>query len=147
MTTITAPIVAPHDLTTHWITRLFEATPGSGTSASAGSSTRAGRPSGTDRIGARAAYQAALYGRARIVDTRPVADRARDGFIHPELVTATIETLVAGGLGALAGDLPVYVVGPAAFSGLSAPVRVVDGGFAAWRAAGLPHLHAGAYAA
>lgn len=44
-----------------------------------------------DRLSPRAAYQAALWGRAILVDIRPAAQRRAEGGIHPSLGAMTVE--------------------------------------------------------
>ena len=92
----------------------------------------------------RAAYQAALYGRAVVVDLRSAGRRERDGDLPDEITTAVVDRLELGRWlheslasrvllldhdGARAGRLA---------RGSDPRVASVEGGFAAWVAAGLP---------
>lgn len=92
----------------------------------------------------RAAYQDALYGRAVVVDLRSARLRARDGDLPDEISSAVVDRLELGlwlreslasrvllldADGARAGRLA---------RGSEPRVTSVDGGFAAWVAAGLP---------
>lgn len=96
-------------------------------------------PSPTPRrvghVSARLAYQQALYGRAVVLDLRDDATRAREGVIGADLpVVRHLADAVATGLDLL-------VIGAASAPLVVADTRrsaVVDGGMAAWRAAGLP---------
>lgn len=97
-------------------------------------------------VSARRAYQDALYDRALLLDVRSAHERHRDGRLPADL--PVIEVRPGVDLGALALLERVYVVGgeapsiePADLAGLDRDrpeVLAVDGGFAAWRAAGLP---------
>lgn len=92
----------------------------------------------------RAAYQAALYGRAVLVDLRSARHRDRDGELPAEVATAVVDRLELGVWlreslatrivlldddGARAGRLA---------GGPDPRVTSVEGGFTAWLAAGLP---------
>ena len=94
-------------------------------------------------VSPRAAYQAALYGRAVLVDLRAARRRDRDGELPAELEVAVVDRLELGVWlreslarrvilldddGARAGRLA---------RGSDPRVTSVDGGFAAWVAAGL----------
>ncbi|MDF8265470.1 rhodanese-like domain-containing protein [Luteipulveratus flavus] len=91
----------------------------------------------------RAAYQAALWGRARLVDVRPHG--ARDSVVHPDLAPRE-ESELDGCAG------PVIVVGEseqqaAPVAGRLAgrgvgPVTVLAGGFARWAQEQLPTARA-----
>lgn len=95
-------------------------------------------------ISPRAAYQAALYGRAVVVDLRSARHRDRDGHLPPELASVVVDRLELGlwlreslasrvllldDDGARAGRLA---------GGSDSRVVSIDGGFAGWVAAGLP---------
>lgn len=95
-------------------------------------------------VSPRAAYQAALYGRAVLVDLRTARRRDRDGDLPAEVASAVVDRLELGVWlreslasriflvdddGARAGRLA---------GGSDARVTSVDGGFAGWLAAGLP---------
>ena len=95
-------------------------------------------------VSARAAYQDALYGRAVLLDLRPEQTRARDGRLGGLDV---VELRPGLDLSALSAAPIVHLVGdglePAEFAGFDPGhprVHRVVGGFAAWRAAGLPVL-------
>lgn len=104
-------------------------------------------PATRDRVTTRSAFQDALYGRALILDLREDADRDRCG-----AVPADLALVVRPGVdvAALAGQRALYllveesdepVVEPAQFAAFHPGrprIELVDGGFAAWRAAGLP---------
>lgn len=108
-------------------------------------------PSARDRVSVRGAFQDALYGRALILDLREDAHREanRDG---ADALPAELALVVRAGvdLAALAGYRALYllldehagpVVEPAQFAAFDSGrprIEVIDGGFAAWRAAGLP---------
>lgn len=94
-------------------------------------------------VSPRAAYQAALYGRAALVDIRSALGRAREGELPAELGAAVVdrselqrwlrESLAARVL-VLSDD-----VGTTTSIGVTdARVALVDGGFTGWLAAGLP---------
>ncbi|WP_226343867.1 rhodanese-like domain-containing protein [Agilicoccus flavus] len=97
-------------------------------------------------VSPRAAYQDALAGRAVLLDVRSDAERATEGALHPALPVRVATT--GAELADLAGAARVHLVGsadggpePATFAGFDPGhprVTVVRGGFAAWRAAGLP---------
>jgi rhodanese-related sulfurtransferase len=95
-------------------------------------------------VSPRAAYQAALYGRAVLVDLRSRRARDRDGDLPDRLAVAVVDRLELGlwlreslasrvllldDDGARAGRLA---------AGGDPRVAAVEGGFAGWRAAGLP---------
>lgn len=92
----------------------------------------------------RAAYQDALYGRAVVVDLRSAHRRERDGELPAEIWTAVVDRLELGRW--LRESLASRVLlldddgtraGRHARDG-DARVTSVEGGFAAWVAAGLP---------
>jgi len=109
------------------------------------------------RVSARAAYQAVLHGRAVLVDIRPEAQRRAEGEVHPDLGPVVIERNVLEwrldprsparlpwvheGTRVVVLCQEGYASSLAAASlarlGL-ADATDVDGGLAAWRAAGLP---------
>jgi rhodanese-related sulfurtransferase len=110
------------------------------------------------RVSARAAYQEALWDRSvLLVDTRPAAQRAAEGEIHPALRPLVIERNVLewrldprsdAKIPQAAYDARVIVVCQEGYSsslaaealvrlGISRATDLV-GGFAAWRLAGLP---------
>lgn len=109
------------------------------------------------RLSPRAAFQAALWGTALIVDVRPAAQRAEDGEIDPRLDPLVIERVdlewrldprSAARIRQASYDLAVIVVDAegttsslAAESlqrlGVHAATDVV-GGFSAWRRHGMP---------
>ncbi|WP_420114121.1 rhodanese-like domain-containing protein [Pseudactinotalea sp.] len=95
-------------------------------------------------VSPRAAYQAALYGRAVLVDLRTARRRDRDGDLPPEVATVVVDRLELGVWlreslasrvflvdddGARAGRLA---------RGGDPRVTSVEGGFTGWLAAGLP---------
>jgi len=95
------------------------------------------------RISARAAFQSVLAEEAVLVDIRPARQRLAHGVVHPGLEPLT---LPATELGSLHGEVILLCAdgnasGPAAEAlrrlGL-ASARAVEGGYAAWRAAGMP---------
>lgn len=109
------------------------------------------------RVSARAAFQEVLYGRAVIVDIRPAAQRAAEGEVAAHLAPLVIERNVLewrldprheARLPVAGFDARVIVLCQEGFtSSLAADALVrlgiqratdIVGGFAAWRAAGLP---------
>jgi rhodanese-related sulfurtransferase len=95
------------------------------------------------RISARAAFQSVLANAAVLIDIRPARQRLAQGGVHPGLEPLTLS---AGELTGLEGEVILicadgHASGPAAEVlrrlGL-ASARAVDGGYAAWRAAGMP---------
>jgi rhodanese-related sulfurtransferase len=109
------------------------------------------------RVSARAAYQEALYGRAVLVDIRPQAQREQEGQVHADLAPVLIERNVLewrldprhpASLPIADLGLRVILICQEGYaSSLAADLlqrlgihRSTDliGGFAAWRAAGLP---------
>jgi len=90
----------------------------------------------------RAAYQSALYGRAVIVDLRSDRRRDRDGHLPAELDVAVVGRLELGVW--LRESLATRVLlldedgARAARLARGTTVAAVEGGFAAWVAAGLP---------
>ena len=97
----------------------------------------------TTRISARAAYQAVLTGDTVLVDVRPARQRLAHGVVHPDLEPLT---LAATELGGLRGDV-ILVCADGQTSGRAAEVlrrlgvvsaRAIEGGYGAWRAAGMP---------
>ncbi len=108
-----------------------------------------GEALGAGALSARAAYQQALYRRARIVDIRTEAERDRWGSVHdvPGVAeidrAALVEWLVEHRSGAPVVLLSQEGAEAAAVSSALAevglpPVVPVDGGFLAWSRAGLP---------
>ncbi|MEO7060956.1 MAG: rhodanese-like domain-containing protein [Lapillicoccus sp.] len=109
------------------------------------------------RVSARAAYQWALYGRAVIVDIRPVAQRLAEGEVHPDLRPVVIERNVLEArldprsdahVDWVSADTRVVVLcqeGHASSLAAASLARLglcratdVVGGLRAWREAGLP---------
>jgi rhodanese-related sulfurtransferase len=109
------------------------------------------------RVSARAAYQEVLFGRAVLVDIRPQAQREREGEVSAELAPLVIERNVlewrldprqASSLPLADLQLRVIIICQEGYtSSLAADSLLrlgihrstdVIGGFAAWRAAGLP---------
>jgi rhodanese-related sulfurtransferase len=111
-----------------------------------------------ERVSARAAYQEALFERATLVDIRPQGQREQEGELHPDLAPVVIErnalewrldprhpsSLPIADLGLRV----ILVCQEGCTSSLAADVLLrlgihrctdVIGGFAAWRAAGLPY--------
>jgi rhodanese-related sulfurtransferase len=110
-----------------------------------------------ERISARAAYQEALFERATLVDIRPQGQREQEGELHPDLAPVVIERNVLEWRldPRHPSSLPIADLGlrvilvcqEGCTSSLAADVLLrlgihrctdVIGGFAAWRAAGLP---------
>lgn len=95
-------------------------------------------------VSPRAAYQAALYGRATVVDLRSPRRRERDGHLPDELPVAVVDRLELGVW--LRESLASRVLlvdddgGRAGRLAAAAGPRVaaVVGGFTGWRGAGLP---------
>lgn len=73
----------------------------------------------------RAAFQAALHGRAAILDLRTGSERATEG---------NLPAYLSGGGGGSEGEV-VALVGR---DGFTLGLPAIDGGFAAWRACGMP---------
>jgi len=109
------------------------------------------------RVSARAAYQEVLYARATLVDIRPQGQREQEGEVHPDLAPVIIERNVLewrldpqhpSSLRIANRNLRVILICQEGYSSsLAANVllrvgihRLTDviGGFAAWRASGLP---------
>ena len=109
------------------------------------------------RVSARAAYQEVLFRRAVLVDIRPQAQRDQEGEVHPDLAPVVIERNVLewrldprhpSSLPIADLELRVIVICQEGYtSSLAADVLLrmgvhrstdVVGGFAAWRAAGMP---------
>ena len=95
------------------------------------------------RISARAAFQSVLGGDPVLVDIRPARQRLAQGVVHPDLEPLT---LAAAELGGLQGEV-ILICADGQASGRAAEVlrrlglvtaRAVEGGYAAWRAAGMP---------
>lgn len=100
-------------------------------------------PPSTTAVSPRAAYQASLYGRAVLVDVRSAWVRARQGELPADLAAAVVgrDELTRWLRESLAAR--VHVLDGGASHGVDlavgdARVSTVDGGFAAWLAAGLP---------
>jgi rhodanese-related sulfurtransferase len=110
-----------------------------------------------ERVTARAAYQEVLYGRATLVDIRPTAQREQEGEVDPELAPVVIERNVLEWRldPRHPASLPIADLGlrvillcqEGCTSSLAADILLrlgihrstdIIGGFAAWRAAGLP---------
>ena len=95
-------------------------------------------------ISPRAAYQAALYGRATLVDLRTPRQRDRDGELSAEVATAVVDRLELGVWlrESLASRIVLLDDDGARAGRLSAGsdprLTSVEGGFAGWVAAGLP---------
>lgn len=97
-----------------------------------------------DRVSVRGAFQDALYGRALILDLR---EDAAGGDLPTDLalrVAPGVDLAALAGrrtLYLLVDDADVAVVEPAAFAAFAPGrprIELIDGGIAAWRAAGLP---------
>ena len=161
MTTIAAP-QAPHR-PAHWESELFSSRP-----TRTGRGLDAPRFDGVDdllqdsrsrlaRVSARAAYQEVLFKRAVLVDIRPQAQREREGEVCPALAPIVIERNVLewrldprqpSSVPIADLELRVILICQEGYiSSLAADVLLrlgihrstdVIGGFAAWRAAGLP---------
>lgn len=94
-------------------------------------------------VSPRAAYQAALYGRAVVVDLRSKASRERDGRLPAAIATAVVdrrelapwlsESLATRVLLLDDDGEPVWRAGEG-----DARVTAIDGGFRAWVSDGLP---------
>lgn len=104
-------------------------------------------PATRDRVSVRSAFQDALYGRALILDLRDDADRDAAGAVPEDLalvVRAGVDLATLTGhraLYLLGGEHDGSVVEPAQFAAFHRGrprIQIIDGGFAAWRAAGLP---------
>lgn len=99
-------------------------------------------PTPTATTSPRAAYQSALYGRAVIVDLRSDRVRDRDGHLPADLEVAIVGRLELGVW--LRESLATRVLvldedgDRAARLARGESVAAVEGGFAAWVAAGLP---------
>ena len=110
-----------------------------------------------ERLSARAAYQETLFGRATLVDIRPQEQRQREGEVHPDLAPVVIDRNVLewrldprqpASLPMADLGLRVILICQEGYtSSLAADVLLrlgihrstdIIGGFAAWRAAGLP---------
>ena len=110
-----------------------------------------------ERLSARAAYQEVLFGRAVLVDIRPQEQRQREGEVHPDLTPVVIDRNVLewrldprhpSSLPIADLGLRVILICQEGYaSSLAADVLLrlgihrstdIIGGFAAWRAAGLP---------
>ena len=161
---VTATATRTSSPSTHWETRLFSGGRGWQAPVYEGVDDQlADARSRLSRVSARAAYQEALYGRAVIVDIRPAAQRAAEGEIAGHLAPLVVERNVlewrfdprSDARLAIAGryDLRVVVVCQEGYTSSLAAAslqqlglhRATDlaGGFAAWRAAGLPVIHSG----
>ncbi len=111
-----------------------------------------------DGVSPAGAFQDALYGRSLLIDVRPLSERLRAGTVDPQLFGEVVElgevpdpvttayqaTLDRPGVPAhvLADDdvTARRIVARLAWFGV--PALHVEGGFAAWRAAGLPVVRA-----
>ena len=110
-----------------------------------------------ERVTARAAYQEVLYGRATLVDIRPLAQREQEGEVDPDLAPVVIERNVLewrldprhpASLPIADLGLRVILICQEGYtSSLAADILLrlgihrstdIIGGFAAWRSAGLP---------
>jgi rhodanese-related sulfurtransferase len=110
-----------------------------------------------ERVTARAAYQEVLFGRATLVDIRPQGQRDQEGEIDPDLAPVLVERNVLewrldprhpSSLPIADLALRVILICQEGYaSSLAADVLLrlgihrstdIIGGFAAWRAAGLP---------
>ncbi len=80
---------------------------------------------GTVELSPRAAFQAALHGRVSILDLRTRDERSREGDL-PAYLSRGTSTGHREVVALVGGD------------GLTLGLPVIDGGFAAWRAAGMP---------
>jgi rhodanese-related sulfurtransferase len=159
VSTSTAAPLRADDL---WETSLFSSGPGAGRGWDAPTydgidDQLADSRSRLTRLTARAAYQEVLYARAVLVDIRPQAQRAQEGEVHPGLAPLVIERNVLewrldprSGAALPVADLDRRVIvlcqeGYTSSLAADALLRLglhratdVAGGFAAWRAAGLP---------
>lgn len=100
------------------------------------------------------AFQDALYGRSLLIDVRPLGERLRTGHVDPQLFGEVVElgdlpdplttayqaTLDHPGVPAhvLADDDATARRIVARLAWFGVPATHVEGGFPAWRAAGLP---------
>lgn len=101
-------------------------------------------PAQTSAVSPRAAYQAAIYARAALVDVRPASLRARQGALPAELGAAVVgrdelrlwlRESLATRVHVLDGGAPVA---PGDLATGDARVSAVEGGFPGWLTAGLP---------
>jgi rhodanese-related sulfurtransferase len=142
---VTSTTTAPRTTVTHWETTLFSTGPALPAAPR------------VDRVSARAAFQEVLYGRAVLVDIRPAVERAAEGEVAASLAPVVVERDVLEGsfdprlgvwlpqfrsearviLLCQEGRASSLAVEALARSGARRAADVV-GGFAAWRAAGLP---------
>jgi rhodanese-related sulfurtransferase len=166
VTTVHAPPAPARSL--HWETEMFSSKslrPGRGWDAPAFNGVDDlldDSRSRLERVTARAAYQEVLYGRATLVDIRPAAQREQEGEVDPRLAPVVIERNVLewrldprhpASLPIADLSLRVIVICQEGYtSSLAADVllrlgihRATDiiGGFAGWRACGLPCREAG----
>lgn len=102
----------------------------------------AGATPGADRVTPRAAYQLILHSRGLLVDARPRPQREREGAVADRLPVLGLDCADA-----VAGEvLVILAADPATAARLAealrragaASVHVLDGGFPAWAAAGMP---------
>ena len=158
---------SPENPALHWQTQLFSG-PGPAAATHPGRGWDAPVYAGVDdqledarsrlsRISARTAYQEVVHGRGVIVDIRPQFQRERDGVVDAALAPLSVERnhlewrfdpRHEARLPIAAFDLRVIVVCEEGYtSSLAADALVrlgvhratdVIGGFAAWKAAGLP---------
>ena len=156
--TLTATAASPH-----WETRLFSDGPVAGGRRGLSAPTHdgvqqpLGSSPGRQRVSARAAFQEVLYGRAVLVDIRPVAERAAEGEVAGRLGALVVERDVLEwrfdprheARLPVAGYYTRVIVlcqeGHASPLAAEALARLgvrratdVVGGFRAWREAGLP---------
>jgi len=115
-----------------------------------------------ERVTARAAFQEVLFGRATLVDIRPAAQREQEGQVDPDLAPVVIERNVLewrldprhpASLPIADLGLRVILICQEGYtSSLAADTLLrlgihrstdIIGGFAAWRACGLPCRRAG----
>lgn len=85
----------------------------------------AGGSSTCSALTARAAFQEALHGRASILDLRTGSERAREGELPAYLSSG-------------AEDGHRRLIALVGADGLTLDLPTIDGGFAAWRDAGMP---------
>jgi rhodanese-related sulfurtransferase len=160
---VTTVYTPPPARSLHWETELFStrrARPGRGWDAPAFNGVDDlldDSRSRLERVTARAAYQEVLFGRATLVDIRPAGQREPEGEVDPDLAPVVIERNVLewrldprhpASLPIADLGLRVILICQEGYtSSLAADVllrlgihRCTDiiGGFAAWRAAGLP---------
>lgn len=147
MTAVTTrPSTAPSTSSDHWVTTLFASRPA--------------RPSpavvGVDTVSARSAFQSVVHGRATLVDVRTPGAVLTQGSVHPDLAPVVLDNSAGYSRGAAAlaslarPGVPLIVLADddAAAARIWTALRrlttrrvlVLGGGFAAWKADGLPRV-------